>query len=348
MTGLQQALALGAGTVVVITTVISAARTVVLPHGRPPRLTSLVFRFMRIPFDWSARLMRSPEARHRVRSVYAPAGLLMLPLVWLSMSLLGFTLIFWGLGTEPLLDAFKLAGSSMLTIGFYDVDDFTRLAVGFLGAGLTISVLGILLVTYLPTMYSAYTSRETAITGLESYAGEPPEALEMLVRLHRIDAWDDLSDIFSEWRMHFAELRETHTALPAVVMFQSSHARRTWIGAVGALLDAAAIHQAISEVGDPEAQLCIRSGFLALREIADQFKFVYDPDPRPDDPISIPRSEFEGVVARLAEIGVPITRTGDAAWEAFAGWRVNYDTVLNQLAGLTGASDVSLLRSTAT
>ncbi len=336
--------ALIVGILFVLATVISAARTVVLPHGQPPRLTRMVFVFMRTVFTPFARLARTRERRHRIYSLYAPAALLTLPLAWLTLSIVGFTLIFWGLGTEPLLDAFKLAGSSMLTIGFYDVDDVPRLIVTFLAAGLTISVLGILLVTYLPTMYSAYTSRETAITALESYAGEPPRPVELLVRVHRIDGWQELRELWTDWRMNFAEIRETHTALPAVAMFQSSHPYRTWVGAIGALLDATAIHEAIHEVGDPDAQLCIRSGFLALREVADQFGFEHDDDPSPDDPISVDRAEFDAVVAELAEAGLEMTRTGDAAWEAFAGWRVNYDTVLNQLAGLTGAHDVSLTR----
>lgn len=341
---LGQSIALVVGILIVLATVTSAARTVVLPHGQPPRLTRIVFGVMRAIFTPFARLARNRRVRHRIYSLYAPAALLTLPIAWLSLSLTGFTFVFWGLGTEPLVDAFKLAGSSAFTIGFYDVDDVPRLVASFLSAGLTISVLGILLVTYLPTMYSAYTSRETAITALESYAGEPPRPIELLTRVHLIDGWQELRELWTDWRMTFAEIRETHTALPAVAMFQSSHPYRTWVGAVGALLDATAIHEAIHEAGDPDAQLCIRSGFLALREIADQFGFTHDPNPSPDDPISVDRSEFDRVIAALADVGLAMDRTGDAAWEAFAGWRVNYDTVLNQLAHLTGAHDVSLAR----
>lgn len=340
-----QTFVLLAGILFILATVVSAARTVVLPHGQPPRLTRVVFGVMRRIFTPAARLARTRETRHRIYSLYAPLALLTLPLAWLALSTGGFTLVFWGLGTEPLIDAFKLAGSSMFTIGFYDVDDLPRLVVGFLAAGLTISVLGILLVTYLPTMYAAYTSRETAITALESYAGEPPRPVELLVRVHAIEGWQELRELWTDWRMTFAEMRETHTALPAVAMFQSSHPYRTWVGAIGALLDATAIHEAIHETGDPDAQLCIRSGFLALREVADQFGYTHDPNPAPDDPISVDRSEFDAVVAELAEAGLEMTRTGDAAWQAFAGWRVNYDTVLNQLAELTGAEDVSLTRN---
>ena len=38
---------------------------------------------------------------------------------------------------------------------------------------------------------------------------------------------------------------------------------------------------------EPRAAFCIRSGYLALRQIATFFQVAYDEDPNPDDPISI-------------------------------------------------------------
>lgn len=332
------------GVVVVTSTALSAARTVVLPHGRPVRITRFVFRSSRAVVRAAARFTSDNRRRHAVLSANAPIALLSLPLVWLSLALGGFTLIFWGLDTKPVSAAFKLAGSSMLTLGFFDVDDTPRLVVAFFAAALTISVLGILLVTYLPTIYTAYSSRETTITALESFAGEPPRAPEMLSRMYRIGGWERLDEIWTEWRLWFAEAQETHTALPALALFQSSHPNRSWVGAVGVVLDAAALKVALTDAFDAEAQLCIRSGFLTLREIARSFDFEFDPDPRPDDPISVSREEFDRVVAELEGVGIELQQDLDDAWIAFAGWRVNYDTVLNQMAELVGARDVTLER----
>ena len=63
----------------------------------------------------------------------------------------------------------------------------------------------------------------------------------------------------------------------------------------------------------------------------------YDPDPQQTDPISITRQEFDEVYERLREAGVPMKTDQDQAWIDWAGWRVNYDTVLLQLAELTMA-----------
>ena len=63
----------------------------------------------------------------------------------------------------------------------------------------------------------------------------------------------------------------------------------------------------------------------------------FDPDPEPDDPISIARSEFNDAYEQLGGYGVPVRPDRERAWHDFAGWRVNYDSVLLALAGLTMA-----------
>ena len=51
----------------------------------------------------------------------------------------------------------------------------------------------------------------------------------------------------------------------------------------------------------------------------------------PDDPGVV--LEFDEVYDRLAAEGIPLKADRDQAWRDFAGWRVNYDTVLIMLAG---------------
>ena len=84
-------------------------------------------------------------------------------------------------------------------------------------------------------------------------------------------------------------------------------------------------------------QLMERTGYLCLRRLADYFGIQYDHDPRPDDPISITRREFDLVVVELQAAGLPLKADLDQAWRDFAGWRVNYDTVLLQMAALVFA-----------
>ncbi len=333
---------------VVVATVLSAVRTVVLPRPSSVRLSRFVFLATRALFDLRSRRARSYEQRDRIMAMYAPVSLLLLPLAWLALVLTGFALLFWAVGEQPLGEALVASGSSLLTLGFERPDGPAGILLSFLEAGLGLAVLALLLVTYLPSMYAAFSRREQAVTLQEVRAGSPPSAVELLSRYARIKGLGDLDPVWHEWQGWFADLQETHSSLPALVFFRSQQPDQSWVTAAGALLDAASLFVAavdhaevfdepLGEIRVPEAEVCIRAGYLALRRIADYFEIPYDPDPEPGDPISIAREEFDRACAQMAEAGVPLVADRDQAWHDFAGWRVNYDAPLLGLAALTAA-----------
>ena len=62
-------------------------------------------------------------------------------------------------------------------------------------------------------------------------------------------------------------------------------------------------------------------GRPALRDVAHFYGIHFNLRPRPDDPISIRRAEFAGLVEGLRNAGVPVKIDLDRAWRAYAGWR---------------------------
>jgi hypothetical protein len=161
----------------------------------------------------------------------------------------------------------------------------------------------------------------------------------MLIRYYRItDAQLRLTELWRQWEAWFADVEESHTTFPILVLFRSPQPERSWITAAGAVLDGASFWgAAIEHPRDPDVQLCIRAGFLALRRIADSFQVPYDGDPAPTDPISITRQEFDIELDEMAAAGLAVKADRDQAWEDWKGWRVNYDTVLLNLARLVEA-----------
>ncbi len=186
------------------------------------------------------------------------------------------------------------------------------------------------------SIYGAFSRREVGVTALEVRAGSPPSGVEMLERYWILERIEALDEVWVEWERWFTDVEETHTSLPALVFFRSPQPDHHWVTASGAVLDGASI--LASSVDGPRnvrAEICIRAGYLCLRRVADFFGIPYDPRPRPDDPISIPREEFDAACERLQDAGVPMLADRDEAWRRFAGWRVNYDTVLLALCNLT-------------
>jgi hypothetical protein len=315
----------------------AAVRTFVLPRGVPVMFTRLIFRTLRVVFDQFVKRAHDYEGRDRIMALYAPISLLALPTLYLLSVFLGFACFFFAFDSHGWQDAFVTSGSSLLTLGFERPPSFGLTLLAFLEAALGLGLLA-LLIAYLPTAYGAFSRREVAVTALAVRAGTPPTAVELLERAHRTGFLDRLDQTWELWETWFQELSETHTSLGVVSFFRSPNPHRSWVTASGAVLDAAALRYAVVDLPwTSSPALCIRAGYLALREIADLFGIEYDRDPAPDAPISIAREEFDEVYERLAIAGVPMQRDRDQAWRDFAGWRVNYDVVLLSLAGLVMA-----------
>jgi hypothetical protein len=326
------------GSVVVLATFVSAISTVVVPRGVPVRLTRWVFAFYRSVFGLRARFVESYEERDRVMALYAPLSLISLPIVWLGVTLAGYTAVFWGLDVRPLKEAFTTSGSCLLTLGFAAVHDVTKTSVAFSEAILGLILLA-LLITYLPSMYAAFSRREAQVAILANFAGQPPSAGELIERFWVLEDIDRLdAQLWQTWTAWFVEIDETHTSLSALPFFRSPQADRSWITAAGVVLDSGALLASTVDLPrSPASELCMRSGYLALRNIATFFRIPHDPNPQRTDPISISRAEYDATVARLAAVGVPLKPDRERAWQDFVGWRVNYDTVLITLAGLVMA-----------
>jgi hypothetical protein len=332
-------LAFLSGSAVVVATLASAVKTVVVPRAEPVMLARGVFVSLRRLFDLRVRRAASWEVADRIMSRFAPFALLTLVAVWVAVVLAGFMPIFWALGVDWPRDAFEQSGSSLLTLGFAADRHGPVIAATFVEATIGLGLVA-LLISFLPTMYQLFSRREVLVSQLDVRAGTPPTPVALFRRAKRIGWIEDLDGFWLDWERWFTEVEESHTSYLALPFFRSPHHGRSWITAAGTVLDSAALRaSAIDLPRSWQAQLCLRAGYLALRRIAGAYGIDYDRDPAPADPISITRDEFDHVLAELAEIGVPLKHDHDQAWRDFAGWRVNYDRVLLMLCGLLMAPD---------
>jgi hypothetical protein len=320
----------------VFTAVFSAIRTFIVPRTSPDSLTRYVFVMMRYAFDIPLR--RAGHARReRALAYYAPVSLLALPVVWLGSILLGYAGIYWALGASSWSDAVNISRLSLLYLGS-DIREIPG-GTGFAFSETVISlVLAAILVSYLPTMYGAFSQREQAVTGLETRAGSPPSPVTMLTRYHLIQGMDHIVELWPTWQEWFQMVEESHTALLPLVQYRSPQPKRSWVTAAGTVLDTASlVASTLDRPRDPEAELCIRAGYLCLRRIAAAFSIPFNENPAPTDPITVSKAEYDAVYDALRKVGIPLKPDRDAAWRDFVGWRVNYDAVLVGLAVLTTA-----------
>ena len=335
---LVRVLAFLVGASVVLGTLASAVKTVVMPRAEPALLTRWVFVGVRNLFGLRLRRITAWHDADRVMARYAPFVLVMLPGVWMAILVLGFVPIYWSVGIG-LRQAFMESGSSALTLGFATDPRGAPLVATLVEATMGLGLIA-LLISFLPSMYGQFSRREVLVSQLDTWASTPPNPLALFRRAHAIGWMDQLDDFWAEWERWFAEIDESHTSFQALPFFRSPRPERSWITAAGAVLDGAALRLSTLDIARSwRAQLCLRSGYLALRSIASAFDIEFDDNPAPDDPISITREEYDAVVAEIVALGIPVKADRDQAWRDFAGWRVNYDVPLIALCGLVMAPE---------
>jgi hypothetical protein len=318
-----------AGGLVVVATWWSVLITVVVPRGRTSWITARIYSGLRLPFRMLARPGGPYGKIDAVLAAQAPVWLLGLLLGWLLLFLIGYSLLFAGFGAD-VDEAVREAGSSLFTLGFANPAGPVVIVYAAAASGLTVVALQI---GYLPALYSAYNRRETLVTLLAGRAGVPSWGPEVLVRHQLVGITDSLDALFAQWESFAADVAESHTSYPVLVYFRSPRPLRSWLIGLLAVLDAAALYLALAPRRAPsQARLCLRMGYLSLREIATALGVRIDQDPLPDDPLTLTWEEFDDAVGYIRSSGFTVERDAASAWPHFRGWRVNYERAALSLA----------------
>jgi hypothetical protein len=329
-------LAAVAGALLVGFVLLEALRAFVVPRGVQLR--------SRVVFYWVFRLLRwftrlrgavDREAADAIMVYGAPLAIIGLPLFWLFASLLGFSAIFWAIDGGSYGDAVVVSGSSLFTLGFDRPDGVGGAIVAFVEATVGIGLLA-LVITYLPTLNSAFSRRESVVAMLDTRAGSPPDALTLIERHHVFAGIETLDALWPEWERWIVDVGETHYTHPMLVFFRSSEPWHSWVTATAALLEAANFRLSTIQApgaGNAAAWMFYRAALGAVQRLRGFFE--YRIGDRPVEPVD--RAAFEGVLVHLKEIGVPVVDDREAAWKRFCSRRADYEPLVDALARLVDA-----------
>jgi hypothetical protein len=203
--------------------------------------------------------------------------------------------------------------------------------VVFLAAATGLVVLT-LQIAYLPTLYAAFNRRETDVALLNSRAGVPSWGPELLARTHYalgsgVSTIDTMPDLYAQWERWAADVAESHTTYLPLVRFRSPRPLSSWVTALLAVMDSAAMFLALSPKAAPvvPARLCLRSGLECFGRIGRAMGFDIPEEADPNGHISLTYEEFLAAVERLKEVNFPLERDPADAWPDFVGWRLNYE-----------------------
>jgi len=326
-----RSLAAVAGALLVLTAWTSAVGTLIVPRPVSSWLTRWVDKTVNGAFRLASRGIGDYRRRDRVLAAQAAAILLGQLAAWLGAAFVGFWLLLWPFEARGLGSAFSAAGSALFTLGFAVPAGGAPSAI-VTAAGATGLVIVTLQIAYLPSLYAAFNRRETEVALLNARAGVPSWGPELLARTHYalgsgMSTLDTLPDLYARWEVWAADVAESHTTYLPLVRFRSPRPLSSWVTALLAVLDSAALLLALSPKAAPTvpARLCLRAGFLCFNQIAQAMGIKVPEEPDPHRGISLTYQEFLDAIDRMREVDFPIERDPAEAWVDFVGWRVNYE-----------------------
>jgi hypothetical protein len=344
------------GGLLVLTAAYSVTGTLIVSRSVSSRLTRLVDKVVvgayRLGFKWYVHkepaddphaIQMAYKRADRLLATQAAAILLGQLAAWLVVAYVGFALLLWPFATRGVASAFIDSGSSLFTLGFAVPAGAAPAVIVFLAAA-TGLVIVTLQIAYLPTLYAAFNRRETEVALLNARAGVPSWGPELLARTRYglgtgMSTLDTMPDLYEQWERWAADVAESHSTYLPLVRFRSPGALSSWVTALLAVLDSAAMFLALSPKAAPEipARLCLRGGFQCFTRIARAMGIDVPDEPDPAAGISLTYDEFLDAIERMKDVDFHIERDPAEAWPDFVGWRVLYERAAYQVAAAVDA-----------
>jgi Ion channel len=328
-----------AGVAIFLIVLWDAFEAIILPRRvtRKFRLARLFYRSTWKSWKFMTSLISSRKSREALLGFYGPLSLLVLVGVWAVGLVFGFGLMQYGAGSAVVMTGGEasfltdmyLSGTTFFTLGLGDVIPRSGLAralvvteAGF-GFGFLAAVIG-----YLPFIYGSFSKREVDISLLDSRAGTPPTAGELLRRHSYRNGLDALRELLKDWERWSAELMESHLSYPVLAYFRSQHDNQSWIASLTAILDASALVMVgIEGACEKQAELTFAIARHAVADLSQVFGTA---------PSQLPRDRLSAVQLRhirdvLAQHGLKL-RDGDEADRRLLELRRMYEPYIDALA----------------
>ena len=305
------------GLLIALSTLFSAIKQTVLPGRKKVRLSRAVFRTTFRLFRLVIVRIPSEQTRDALLAFYAPMSVMLLPLTWVILLMLGFTMMFWGVSEPSLGTALSLSGAAITTEGFLAPKGGAQITLYIIGGIIGLGIVG-LLITFLPTVYSIYSQREEEVTRVAFRFGAPPSGVKVLAQSYRLGLAQELDEFWHTWEEWFTDMAETHLSNSDVIFYRSSQPGTSWITTAGAILDACALFSSTVDRQDvPWVHLCYQAGCRTLRDIATDVGIPLGSALASSAAIQVSRAEYDAACEQLRSAGVPLKADREESWHAF-------------------------------
>jgi hypothetical protein len=192
------------------------------------------------------------------------------------------------------------------------------LGLGFLG----------LIIGYLPVIYQSFSDRERSISLLDSRAGSPPTAFEVLRRAIRGGNAPEVVSLLREFESWAADILESHISYPVLCLYRSQHDNQSWLAALVAILDVSALVMVgVDSIPPQQARLTFAMARHAIVDLTQ----IFNTPPIVDGNERLSTDELRALRQSLREDGV-FLREDVEATEKLTRLRASYEPHARALA----------------
>jgi len=262
------------GAVMVLSVTVDMVNTLVATSTSTSRwwLSSILYRRTWTATRAIASRVGSERQRERLLATFAPVSVLMLLLAWVIQQVVGFGLIWWGLGgidgANSLFDSVYYSGVVYFTLGFGELVPAAHISrLGALVEALSGVLTTALVIGYLPSLYGAYSERERMLMTIDDGTEQRITPTNLLLSRAPTGDVDDVLRFFEGWEMWVTGVLETHTTFPMLRLFRSKHPGQNWITALGLLCDTALHCQMMVDAKDRAPYWLIRRSIMLFDEL---------------------------------------------------------------------------------
>jgi len=290
--------------------------------------TAVLYRYTWPIWRALAKKIDDEDQREAFLSIYGPLSLLTLLVFWVTMQVVGWGLVWWGYRTgihtiDSLLESVYYAGIGFFTVGFGDVVPVASaprilvLVEAFFGVTTMALLIG-----FMPSAISAYSTREELVSTLDDLSGDRVTPLGMFEAYARNGDASSLYEMFERWELWTGSVLESHSTYPMLMTFRSKQSGQSWIAASVIMTETAALCVSIIDAPpDPRAlRLCRRTAQMAARlENAISLEGII----RTRTSVAIPDERLVVIYERLGELGFE-RRPLDEARQRIDRWHEAY------------------------
>lgn len=326
------------GIVVVVSVFYWAMRILMVPTAPTSSGARVVFRSVRNLMHLAGLLVRTQQQRKQLWALYVPISLLAIIATTLGVTLVGYTLVYYGVSSDSLRMSYVNSVSTLSVLGFAgEPSNLLQTTLTFAEA-LTAPIMVALLITYLATMNSSLNLHQQRLHQMDQQIGAVGSGPDLLERAAKSGGVETLAPIWKSWASEFATMEANYDSVQGYLLLFAPSMHSYWVTDALVVLDAANFRNNVLAMPfDSDADGCLKHGASSISHAVDAFHHHVIAFRHVEAAPEVTHDQFVEACKALSAAGVELRADLEQAWQTFRTCRATYAMPVRKLAQMMDA-----------